>query len=202
MSEDKTEKEVTKIEQQKVSPPKWLLYLGLPLVGALLTVVFQQSFFNINEKSKKEIELKKELIKEKMPIYNKLRSFADLGISQTAIKFQYVFTFANTTGVNGQPLSANKTVVITLPSISVDSSVMKQWDSMRITLESQRDFIDYRVFEAFTDVVKFKTKHPFPSKVDLENIEQSEWNKDETKSQWLTENYFLKERLESVLEMN
>lgn len=173
-------------------------YIYLPLIAVLVTILFQQIFYKGNERDKQKIELRKELLKNQYQLLEKMERMIEIGEYVSVLNFQYVYLNRNDEVVGDD----KEGISIDVPSIVQDKKLQNEWEELSLDVMEGKDKIDFDVYKAFEDLIKFIEKYPIPEKTDrIELIEKSRWSESEIIGRWLSLNKYLKIKIENKKEL-
>jgi hypothetical protein len=93
-------------------------------------------------------------------------------------------------------------ISIDVPSIIQDKELRKEWEELSLDIKEGKDKIDFDVYKAFEELIKFIEKYPIPEKTDkIEYVEKSRWSESEIIGRWMSLNKYLKIKVENKKEL-
>jgi hypothetical protein len=158
-----------------------LTYLGLPIIGVLLTLTTQQLFFKGNKRAEEKIKAKYDLLLKQYPFYNQVLEFSQTGKEFTCIDVNFATISKKDTVIADFPDKPECAFVI--PSICINDSVHVLWTKLYTSIIEHRNEIDNSVLNCVKKLHDTPNRIPFP---DWENGSSfsSVWCKKEWTDYW------------------
>ena len=175
---------------------KWLLrWLGLPIIGGLLTYFF---FLPRQTLIEQRSHLKREIVKAQYRELRLFKLFVEKGteISTVNVPIHHIIgvlkdraTLVDSVGSTLKMLPDSTSIssgarIILVDSVGVSRPIFKilfnstaraKWDDLRQKLVETKNMVDPAVYEAFGDILSFLRENPLPPVPKEKIAESTEW---------------------------
>jgi hypothetical protein len=137
-----------------------LTYLGLPILGVILTLTIQQLFFKGNKETEETIKTKYALFMKQYPFYNRVLEFSQTGKEFTCLGVDFATISKSDTVYADYPDKPK--CAFTIPSISIIDSTRILWSKMYSSIIEHGHEIDNNVLNCVKKLYNIPNRIPFP----------------------------------------
>lgn len=138
----------------------------IPILAAVLSVLFNQVFYEHNKIVEENIRFKREILKEQMPTINRIQSFANRYAIATIENIRVIRYHAQIMDPKTKKLKDTvyydqlDTVKFYVPAFAtIESFRLKFIDDLNVVL-SKRDLLDHRIYSCIEDLILFLDRNP------------------------------------------
>ncbi len=157
-----------------------LTIVGLPIIGAVLTLAVQQLFFNQNKRTEERIKFKAEIIKKEYELFNQLDRFLELGSTKMNMHYKIIYVDKNNKVISEEPVEK----IVLLPIVDLDSNRMREFNNLFKTINDNRFQIPNEIFSSANELNKFLIKNNIPVDSRYKDVQSSPWGKEDNFNEW------------------
>jgi hypothetical protein len=177
---------------------KLAYWIGLPIVGVMATLIFQQVFFRQNIVTEQRLQLRREIVKSQYGQLQKLKRVAQLSRSYKVVVFRRVYMDGTTDRVIGEDKEG---IEIRIPEVAYDTTVRREWKELVEEVNAAKETLDVEVYQVFEDILEFLKTHPWPAQLNLESLEKSVWTNPDVIGRWFHLNDYLVLKVDKILSL-